>query len=54
MATVATVFGVAAGAVGGFLFFTSRPARAGEPPARARVGIGSRMDGAEIGVGGSF
>ena len=49
IATVSTLVGVGAGAVGGFLFFTSRPARPS-----ARVGIVPRSGGAELGVGGAF
>jgi hypothetical protein len=49
IATVSTLVGVGAGAVGGFLFFTSRPARTG-----ARVGIVPRDRGAQLGVGGVF
>ena len=48
VATVATVLGLAAGAVGGFLFFTSDPA------SPARLGVRARLDGAELGVGGAF
>lgn len=51
VATVATVLGVGAGAVGGWLFFTSRPARKATAP---RVGIVPRAGGAELGLGGSF
>lgn len=49
IATVSTLVGVGAGAVGGFLFFTSRPARPS-----ARVGIVPRSGGAELGFGGAF
>jgi hypothetical protein len=49
VATVSTIIGVGAGAVGGYLFFTSRPAR----PA-ARVGVVPRAGGAELGLGGTF
>ena len=50
IATVSTLVGVGAGAVGGLLFFTSRPAaRAG-----GRVGLVPRPGGAELGVGGTF
>ena len=49
VATVVTIVGVGAGAVGGFLFFTSRPASRS-----ARVGVVPRAGGAELGLGGSF
>ncbi len=50
VATVATVIGVAAGAVGGWLVFTSRP----KNPGRPRVGLVPRANGAELGIGASF
>jgi hypothetical protein len=53
VATVSTVLGVAAGAFGGWLLFTSRPATPGSP-APSRVGVIPRPNGAELGVGGSF
>ena len=53
VATVATAFGFVAGAVGGWLVFTSVPPTKGDPP-RPRVGIRGRMGGAELGIGGSF
>jgi len=49
VATIGTLVGLGAGAVGGFLFFTSRPARPG-----ARVGLVPRAGGAELGLGGAF
>jgi hypothetical protein len=49
IATVSTLIGVGAGAVGGFLFFTSRPARTS-----AHVGILPRRGGGELGLGGAF
>ena len=49
IATISTLVGVGAGAVGGFLFFTSRPA-----PSSARVGVLPRNGGAELGFGGAF
>lgn len=49
VATVSTLVGIGAGAVGGYLFFTSRPARSS-----ARVGVVPRERGAVLGVGGSF
>lgn len=49
VATVATFVGVGAGAVGGFLFFTSRPARPGP-----RIGVTPRAGGADLGFGGTF
>jgi hypothetical protein len=49
IATVSTLVGIGAGAVGGYLFFTSHPARPG-----ARVGIVPRDRGAQLGVGGVF
>lgn len=56
IATVSTVLGLAAGAVGGWLFFTSRPAKPGNAaPARASgIGIAPRPNGAELGLGGTF
>jgi hypothetical protein len=58
VATVSTLLGVGAGAVGGFLFFTSRPASSRPsvaPPATAtRVGLVPRERGAELGFGGVF
>lgn len=53
VATVATVLGVAAGAIGGWLVFTSRPKDPGGLAA-PRVGLVPRPNGAEIGVGASF
>ncbi len=49
IATISTLVGVGAGAVGGFLFFTSRPARSS-----TRVGILPHAGGAELGLGGAF
>jgi hypothetical protein len=49
VSTVATIVGLGAGAVGGWLFFTSRPANPG-----TRVGIVPRAGGAELGLGGVF
>ncbi len=49
IATISTLVGVGAGAVGGFLFFTSRPARSS-----ARIGILPCTGGAELGLGGAF
>jgi hypothetical protein len=53
LATVSTLVGVAAGAAGAWLFFTSRPARAGSP-APPRVGVVPIANGAELGVVGAF
>ena len=53
VATVATVVGVAAGVVGGWLFFTSQPAHKGDVK-KAGIGIRGRLGGAELGVGGVF
>lgn len=53
VATVSTVIGVAAGAVGGWLLFTSRP-RSPSVPMRTRVGVVPRAHGAELGIGGTF
>jgi hypothetical protein len=49
ISTVSTILGIGAGAVGGFLFFTSRPAGV-----MTRVGFVPRPDGAEVGMGGAF
>jgi hypothetical protein len=49
ISTVSTILGIGAGAVGGWLFFTSRPAGSA-----TRVGIVPRPDGAEVGMGGVF
>jgi hypothetical protein len=67
VATVATLVGVGAGAVGAWLFFTSRPPqvhpserpaseRGGEPLNKPSVGLGlrGRPDGGDISVGGVF
>lgn len=52
VATVATVLGVAAGGVGAWLYFTSRPPQAGtRPPA---IGVRGGPRGAELGIGGAF
>lgn len=53
VATVSTVLGLAAGAAGAWLFFTSRPADPGSP-APSRIGIVPRASGAELGLGGTF
>ncbi|MDB5214928.1 MAG: hypothetical protein JWO86_2855 [Myxococcaceae bacterium] len=53
ISTVSTLIGLGAGAVGGWLFFTSRAASPGTTP-RAKVGVVPRTDGAELGVGGVF
>lgn len=53
VATVSTLLGVAAGAVGGWLIFTSRRANPGTA-ATTRVGIVPHASGAELGVGGVF
>ena len=50
IATVATVIGIGAAAVGGWLVFTSRPATLGRPA----VGIIPRAGGGELGLGGVF
>ena len=55
ISTVSTLIGLGAGAAGGWLFFTSRPANPGTPPrAGSRVGVMPRPGGAELGVGGEF
>ena len=48
VATVATLLGLAAGAVGGWIYFSSYPA------IPARVGVRPRLDGVDLGVGGTF
>jgi hypothetical protein len=53
IATVSTVIGVAAGAVGGWLLFTSRPPKPGRV-APSHVGLVPRASGAELGLGGTF
>lgn len=53
VATVATVLGVAAGAIGGWLVLTSRPKSPGGLAA-PRVGVVPRANGAELGLGASF
>jgi hypothetical protein len=55
IATVGTVIGVAAGAVGGWLVMTSRRASKGSPAkGTAHLGLVPRANGAELGLGGSF
>jgi hypothetical protein len=55
ISTVSTLIGLGAGAAGGWLFFTSRPADPGTlPRAGPRVGVMPRPGGAELGVGGAF
>jgi hypothetical protein len=55
IATVGTVVGVAAGAVGGWLVMTSRHPTKGSPgKGTARIGLVPRANGAELGLGGSF
>jgi hypothetical protein len=56
VSTVSTVIGLGAGAVGGWLFFTSRPADPGTPGTtpRTKVGLVPRAGGAELGLRGEF
>jgi hypothetical protein len=56
IATVGSVIGVAAGAAGAWLFFTSQPARKDDPKStkKTSLGIRGRTDGAELGLGGVF
>ncbi len=53
VSTVSTLIGLGAGAVGGWLFFSSRPASPRSTP-RAKVGVVPRPGGAELGLGGVF
>ncbi len=53
ISTVSTVIGLGAGAVGGWLFFTSRKPNPGTMPP-PKVGIVPRPGGATLGLGGAF